>query len=200
MQSLLDTTLDGVDRTINAGQANSDSEEDSATSTGGGSFSSGEQRSDSDEEEPGVTTPEPGALHPSQSVITHANPTPEYSVHHRTRKKAKAVPSQEPRTSQRSKKGIPPQRLIESLSNQVKERPIFLNVMSIVDNGTLRSYEEAMRGSKADQWKKATDNEYTAIVNNNIYRLVPLPKDRKSVTTKWIYKIKFNAEGVVNRG
>jgi len=52
--SSLDTTLDGVDRTINAGQADSDSEEDSATSTGGGSFSLGEQCNDSDEEEPGV--------------------------------------------------------------------------------------------------------------------------------------------------
>jgi len=55
-----------------------------------------------------------------------------------------------------------------------------------------------MRSSKADQWKKATDNEYTAIVNNNTYRLVPLPKDRKSVTTKWIYKIKYNADGTVD--
>jgi len=44
----------------------------------------------------------------------------------------------------------------------------------------------------------ATDNEYTAIVNNNTYRLVPLPKDRKSVTTKWIYKIKYNADGTVD--
>jgi len=83
--------------------------------------------------------------------------------------------------------------LIESLSAQVKQCPIFLNVMSIVDNGTPRSYEEAIRSSKADQWKKATDDEYTAIVNNNTYRLVPLPKDRKSVTTKWIYKIKYSA-------
>jgi len=90
-------------------ELNSDSEEDSATSTGGGSFSLGEQRNNSDEEEPGVTTPEPGAPHPSESVITNANPTSEYSVHHRTRKKAKAVPVQEQWTSQCSKKGIPPQ-------------------------------------------------------------------------------------------
>jgi len=138
--------LDGVDRTINAGQANSDSEEDSATSTGGGSFSSGEQHNNSDEEEHGVTTPEPGAPHPSKSVITHANPTPEYSVHHRARKKAKAVPAQEPRTSQRSKKGIPPQCLIESLSAPVKKCPIFLNVMSIVDNRTPQRSNEKLQG------------------------------------------------------
>jgi len=90
-----------------------------------------------------VFTPKPGTLHPSQSVITHANATPEYS------KKAKAVPAQEPWT-QLSKKGIPPQCLIESLSAQVKKRPIFLNVMSIVDNGTQWSYKEAMRSSEAD--------------------------------------------------
>jgi len=69
--------------------------------------------------------------------------------------------------------------------------------MSIVDNGTPRSYK-AMRSSEADKWKKATDNEYTAILNNNTYRLVPLPKDRKSVTMKWIYKIKYNADSTVD--
>jgi len=70
--------------------------------------------------------------------------------------------------------------------------------MSIVENGTTRSYEEAMRISKTDEWKKATDNEYTAIINNNTYRLVPLPKYRKSVTTKWIYKIKYHTDGTVD--
>jgi len=35
-------------------------------------------------------------------------------------------------------------------------------------------------------------------VNNNTYRLVPLPKDRKSVTTKWIYKIKYNTDGTID--
>jgi len=51
------------------------------------------------------------------------------------------------------------------------------------------SYKEAMRSSNSDQWKKATDDEYTAIINNNTYRLVPLPKDRKPVTTKCIRNI-----------
>jgi len=62
----------------------------------------------------------------------------------------------------------------------------------------LQGPKKRMRSSKADQWKKATDNEYTAIMNNNTYRLVPLPKDRKSVTKKWIYKIKYNANGTVD--
>jgi len=52
--------------------------------------------------------------------------------------------------------------------------------------------------AEPDQWKKATDDEYTAIVNNNTYRLVPLPKFRKSVTMKWIYKIKYNADSTVD--
>jgi len=99
----------------------------------------GEQSNDSDEEKPGVTTPEPGALHPSQSVITNAHPTPEPSVYHRTRKKA--IPAQEPQSSQHSKKGIPLQRLIESFSAQVKQHPIFLNVI-IMDDGTPWSNEK----------------------------------------------------------
>jgi len=55
-----------------------------------------------------------------------------------------------------------------------------------------------MRSSEADQWKKATDNEYTAIMDNNTYRLVPLPKERKSVSKKWIYKIKYNTDCTVD--
>jgi len=35
-------------------------------------------------------------------------------------------------------------------------------------------------------------------MNSNTYRLVPLPKDRKSVATKWIYKIKYNADSTVD--
>jgi len=69
------------------------------------------------------------------------------------RQKAKAVPAQEP-----------PQRLLKGLSTQVKQCPIFLNVMSIVDNGTPWPYK-AMRGSEADLRKKATDDDYTAIMN-----------------------------------
>jgi len=127
------------------------------TSTGGGSFSSGEQHKSSDEEEPGVTTPEPGALHPSI--------TPKNEEEGQGSSYSRAMDFCW--TSQCSKKGISPQHLIESLSAQVKQRPLFLNVMSIVDNGTPLSSKEAMRSSKADQWKKATDNEYTAIINNN---------------------------------
>jgi len=82
---------------------------------------------------------------------------------------------------------------LEASALRVKQCPIFLNAISIVDNGTPWSYKEAMRSSKADQWKKVT-----AIMNNNTYRLVPLPQDRKSVTTKWIYKIKFNADSTVD--
>jgi len=52
------------------------------------------------------------------------------------RQKATEVAAQEQWTSQHTKKGIPPQSLIESLSTQVKQHPIFHNVMSIVDNGT----------------------------------------------------------------
>jgi len=61
--------------------------------------------------------------------LISANPkvTPESSVHHRTRKKAKAVTAQEPWTSQYAKKGIPPQHLIESLSAQVKQHHFLMS-------------------------------------------------------------------------
>ena len=41
--------------------------------------------------------------------------------------------------------------------------------------------------------------EFQSLIENKTWELVPLPKDRKSIGCKWIYKIKYNADGSVER-
>ncbi|KAE8656959.1 hypothetical protein F3Y22_tig00116997pilonHSYRG00690 [Hibiscus syriacus] len=48
-------------------------------------------------------------------------------------------------------------------------------------------------------WKEAAQAEYEALVRNGTWTLVPLPRDRKAVNCKWIFRIKRNADGSVSR-
>lgn len=61
------------------------------------------------------------------------------------------------------------------------------------------SYKEAMTSSHKDQWVKAMDSEVKSLKENKTWILVDLPKDRKPISCKWIYKIKTNADGSLDK-
>ena len=48
------------------------------------------------------------------------------------------------------------------------------------------TYEEA---AKKKEWKDAMIEEYQSIMNNDVWDVVPRPKGKSIVTSKWIYKI-----------
>ena len=58
---------------------------------------------------------------------------------------------------------------------------------------------EAMGRDDSSKWKEAMELEFQSLIDNKTWELVPLPKDRKSIGCKWIYKIKYNADGSVER-
>ena len=45
----------------------------------------------------------------------------------------------------------------------------------------------------------AMNEEMAALDANKTWDLVPLPKDKKAIGCKWVYKIKHNADGSVSR-
>jgi hypothetical protein len=49
------------------------------------------------------------------------------------------------------------------------------------------------------KWDNAMDEEMMALDVNAISELVALPKDKKTIGCKWVYKIKHNADGSMNR-
>lgn len=49
------------------------------------------------------------------------------------------------------------------------------------------------------QWKAAMDEEYNALITNNTWSLVPLPQGKKPIGCKWVFRIKENPDGSVNK-
>ena len=50
-----------------------------------------------------------------------------------------------------------------------------------------------------DHWVEAMKSELGSIYKNNTWELCDLPKGRKAIATKWIYKVKHNADGSIGR-
>ncbi|RVW97157.1 Retrovirus-related Pol polyprotein from transposon TNT 1-94 [Vitis vinifera] len=61
---------------------------------------------------------------------------------------------------------------------------------------TPTSVPEALQLS---HWKQAMTDEYLALLRNNTWDLVPLPTDRKLIGCKWVFKVKENPDGTINK-
>jgi hypothetical protein len=53
-------------------------------------------------------------------------------------------------------------------------------------------FEEA---SKDEFWNKSMDEELDQIEKNDTWELVPRPKDKNVIDTKWVYRNKLNEYG-----
>ena len=62
-----------------------------------------------------------------------------------------------------------------------------------------RTYEEAIYGLHAREWKAATVREIIALISKGTWKLAQLPRGRAPVTCKWVFKVKYNSDGTVNK-
>ena len=61
------------------------------------------------------------------------------------------------------------------------------------------NYEEVMKSDDAKAWKKAMDEEYNSLIENNTWELVDRPKDRPVIPVRWLYRIKQDENGRITR-
>ena len=52
---------------------------------------------------------------------------------------------------------------------------------------------------KEEKWAKAMEVEMDALKKNGTWDLVPLPPGKKTVGCRWVYTVKHNADGSVDR-
>ena len=62
-----------------------------------------------------------------------------------------------------------------------------------------RNIREAWNGEHSVHWKEATNSEYDSLISNHTWDLVPLPKGKNVVGSRWVFKVKCGADGSVER-
>ncbi|PNY18109.1 retrovirus-related Pol polyprotein from transposon TNT 1-94 [Trifolium pratense] len=59
---------------------------------------------------------------------------------------------------------------------------------------------KSVRSALSDpKWKQAMQDEYKALMDNKTWSLVPLPPHRKAIGCKWIFRVKENPDGTINK-
>ena len=58
------------------------------------------------------------------------------------------------------------------------------------------NYEE---DAKKEEWVGAIREEYQSIMKNDVWDIVPKPKNKSVVYSKWIYKIKHVVDGSIEK-
>ena len=58
------------------------------------------------------------------------------------------------------------------------------------------SFVEVVREPR---WREAMKSEFQALENNNTWTIVSLPPGKRAIGCKWVYRIKYNANGTVER-
>ena len=57
-------------------------------------------------------------------------------------------------------------------------------------------FEEAIQDKR---WKEIMDEEIKTIKNNSTWELTTLPKGKEAIGVKWVYKVKKNVKGDIER-
>jgi histone deacetylase 1/2 len=58
------------------------------------------------------------------------------------------------------------------------------------------SYKQAMQ---VPDWLTAMKAEHSALINNNTWFFVPLPDNRQAIGCKWVFRVKQNPDGTLNK-
>ena len=62
-----------------------------------------------------------------------------------------------------------------------------------------KSFSEAMKSANSLQWQQAMDDEMSSLVENKTWQLVEKSEGRKIVDNRWVYKVKLNTNGCVDK-
>ncbi|GKU95372.1 hypothetical protein SLEP1_g8739 [Rubroshorea leprosula] len=99
---------------------------------------------------------------------------------------------------------VPVEVPVDPLRRSSKERrPSFRYPSSeyvlFTDGGEPESYQEAMEREQKMEWLEAMKDEMKSLLDNHTFDLVKLPKDRKALKNRWVYRVKHEDGTLVPR-
>ncbi|WZY99333.1 hypothetical protein YC2023_071662 [Brassica napus] len=87
-----------------------------------------------------------------------------------------------------------PSQAVCSFAQYPEEHCAFM--VNLEENYIPRSYEEAIMDK---EWKESVGAEAGAMIKNDTWYESELPKGKKAVTSRWIFTIKYKADGKIER-
>lgn len=86
---------------------------------------------------------------------------------------------------------------IENYMTYSNISPSYLHFLAAIDSVVEPySYKQAV---KQNHWVEAMKNEMEALENNKTWDIVPLPRHKRAIGCKWVYKIKYRPNGEVEK-
>jgi hypothetical protein len=88
---------------------------------------------------------------------------------------------------------------LEGTMRQVKKPNPFSSYMDLMCDLLEKEptcFEESIQKK---EWADAMIEEYQSIINNDVWEIVPRPKSKDVVSSKWIYKIKHVVDGSIEK-
>ena len=73
---------------------------------------------------------------------------------------------------------------------------------ALISNGDIlepKTIRQALECEYSEEWKAAADDEYRALMKNKTWDLVYRPKDRRVLSNKWVFRIKYRNDGSIDR-
>jgi hypothetical protein len=68
---------------------------------------------------------------------------------------------------------------------------------NVVDTFTPLTKSQALHSMQSAEWIDAEQKEIKSITDNKVLRAAQLPKGKKLLRTKWVYKIKYSSTGTI---
>lgn len=85
-------------------------------------------------------------------------------------------------------------------TGSIQEEDLCLMSMAFLAmNEEPQTYDEAINSIDKDKWIAAMDDEYNSLLRNNTSILVDKPSNQKVVDNKWVFKVKQNPNGSIER-
>ncbi|UYV77939.1 hypothetical protein LAZ67_15002938 [Cordylochernes scorpioides] len=85
-------------------------------------------------------------------------------------------------------------------SERIKERNAAnVTELSSTSINIPKTYREAMNTPFSDQWKEAMEEEFHSLTSHNVWTLVPKPENENLIKGKWIFNIKMNPDGSIDK-
>eukprot|EP00873_Tetraselmis_striata_P029675 jgi/Tetstr1/449939/TSEL_036993.t1 len=59
--------------------------------------------------------------------------------------------------------------------------------------------KQALSGPFKEQWAQAVESEFNSLENQGTWVVCELPEERTAIPSKWVFKVKYNADGSIAR-